>query len=108
MKKLIIILILGSLCFGCSNQKLPNDLAFDSGVWKEANKRRRGRMAPDLEKSKLLVGKTKNEMEDLLGKIDFQNGEQSIYLIDVGEFYDYYFKINFDETGKVKSSFIGD
>ena len=54
-------------------------------------------------------GKTKDEVEELLGKIDFQNGEQSIYLIDVGEFYEYYFKINFDDkTERVRSSFIGD
>ncbi len=108
MKKILIIYILVLFCFNCSKEKLPNDLAFDSGVWKEATRRTRGRMSPDLVKRKLLIGKIRNEIEDLLGKIDFQNGEQSIYLIDIGEGYDYYFKINFDETGKVKSSFIGD
>lgn len=109
MRKLQIILILIFCCIGCSREKQNNDLQFDSVIWKTADKKIRGRMAPDLEKSKLLIDKSRKEVIELLGQIDVKNEEQWIYLIDIGDIYDFYFKINFDEkTGKVRSSYIGD
>lgn len=85
MKRLTVILILGLFCFSCSNEKLSNDRPFDSSSWKDSNKRVKGQMVKDLEKSKILISKTKNDTKEVLGKPDFEGENLWIYEVNMGE-----------------------
>ncbi len=80
--KLQIILLL--FCFSVSCDFRLNNLAFDSEQWKSSDLRTRGRIFKDLKKSKILEGKTKPEVENLLGIPAFENQDNWIYKIDLG------------------------
>lgn len=112
MRKILTITFL-LLLASCHFQKVDfqkNDLSFNSKIWKTADKRVKGKMAYDLQNSKQLINKTTGEVEEILGKADFQTAKDHwIYLIDIGEGYDYYFNVRFDEKiDKVKSNYVGD
>ena len=48
----------------------PSDLAFDAARWRAGDAYQRGRMAPDLSHSKILKGKTRAEVVEMLGPPD--------------------------------------
>lgn len=107
MKQIVIILILGLFCFGCSNQNLSNDLQFDSPKWKEGDKRTKGRMASDLGKSEVLNDKTKNDIREILGEPDFFGETVWIYEINIGEILNHQFNVFFDkQSGKSTLKYI--
>ena len=98
MKLLLVatILIFSSSC----TYIMGNNQKFDSEKWKNGNARDRGRMVYDLRDSKILIGKTEQEVNELLGK---KTDIETKILTDE------YFGIHYDEkTHKVISTDIGD
>lgn len=96
-----IITVVTILLFTSSCAYLTgNTQKFDSSKWKSGNARDRGRMVYDLQDGKILIGRTEQEVNELLGgKTDI---ETKIIM-------DEYFTIHFDEnTRKVISTDIGD
>lgn len=86
-----------------------NNDQFDSAKWKRGDARTKGKMVYDLQKSKILIGKTKAEVAELLGKDDYPSENRKIYEIDTNVLTDEYFSIHFDEkTQNVISTDIGD
>ena len=61
-----------------------NSRTFDSEAWLAANARDRGRMADDLVKRRILLGKTVDETQRLLGRADADYGSALSYKIDLG------------------------
>ena len=93
---LFIILIFASSCAYI----MGNTQKFDSSKWKSGKARDRGRMVYDLQNSKSLIGKTEQEVNELLG------GRTDI---ETKIITDEYFTVHFDEnTHKVISTDIGD
>ncbi len=80
-KTLVLFLV---FCFSTACDSTPNNLKFNSEKWKSADLRTKGRMSKDLRNSKILEGKTKSEIENLLGKPIFENSEVWIYKVDLG------------------------
>lgn len=64
----ITLLLLSIFLFGCATDFKSNNAIFDSEKWKNGDLRVRGQMSKDLEKSKVLEGKTKTEVKFLLGE----------------------------------------
>lgn len=92
----ITILIFASSC----TYIMGNNQKFDSLKWKNGSARDRGRMVYDLQESKILIGKTEQEVYELLG------GKTNI---ETRIITDEYFTIHYDEqTHKVISTDIGD
>lgn len=67
------------LLTACSNNR-----AFVSAAWLKGNMRARGRMSEDLVKRKILVGKTSDEVQRLLGEPEKDYGSVLSYRIDMG------------------------
>lgn len=104
----IILLLQVVFLAACITDLKSNNLAFDAEKWKSGDMRTKGRMANNLQKSDMLIGKTKTEIEKLLGKDETSNSPNSWeYQIDfgygVGTYsWTYNFKVIFDEqTEKV-------
>jgi hypothetical protein len=86
-----------------------NNVPFDKLKWKQADRRERGKMIPDLYNSKILLHKTNQEIVDLLGTpldsgeyflaYDFDNGKK--YL---GSTWVYYMQLHIDSTSKTCES----
>jgi len=78
---------------------------FEPKAWKEGGHRLRGEMAADLERSKLLLGKTKAEVLDLLGKSPGTNEAVWGYPLDSGHSFglrwQYQIYIYFDTNNNV-------
>ena len=81
VKKTVTVFIVGFvlLSVACGNSR-----TFDSGAWLKGGARERGRMSEDLVKRKVLVGKTAEETEKLLGRADTDYGRALSYKIDLG------------------------
>ena len=67
LEKTILLLICISL-ISCFTDFESNNLLFSSEQWKSGDLRLRGQMSSNLEKSKILEGKMRNEVIDLLGE----------------------------------------
>ena len=78
---LSVFLVVGFLISGCSNSE-----TFEPEVWKRGDHRQRGKMVKALVRSEILVGKTKEEVTDLLGPSDSQHeeGRDQVYIVDLG------------------------
>ena len=71
MKKLsgkIIFLLTCIFLVACITDFKSNNLSFNSEQWKNGDLRLRGQMSKDLVESKILEGKTKDEVRNLLGE----------------------------------------
>lgn len=106
----ILILLLGATA--CSFV-LQNNERFDSVKWKNGNRHIRGQMSYDIQKSNLLIGKSSEEVRELLGEPDFitEFGDNHLldrYMIDTKTIRDYELDVNYDLEKKiVKSIYIG-
>ena len=83
IKLLAVILGICAIMASCGDSK-PNDLAFDSKTWKQGDPRARYQMKADLIKDDRLVGKTRNEIIDMLGPGDREQQSYLQYEIDNG------------------------
>jgi hypothetical protein len=103
--------VLVALCFLTGCGKAPH-IPFDSAQWADADLRTRGRMVDDLLRRELLLGKTRNEVIQLLGEPDFDSTEELTYLsyqVDIGHAYVYDMMIVFDPaTRKSKEVLLDD
>lgn len=81
MRAVALTLSLGLLLLfaACGNNR-----RFDASAWQKANARERGRMAENLVKSQILIGKTADETQRLLGTADIDYGKALQYQIDMG------------------------
>jgi hypothetical protein len=80
-QRLLLVLI---FCFLTACDFTLNNLKFDADKWKNADLRTRGRMLKDLKNSKILEGKTKSEVEELLGRPNSNIPNNWVYKIDLG------------------------
>lgn len=65
----IILLLFSIFLASCHISDFKsNNLPFNSEQWKNGDMRLRGQMTKDLEKSKILEGKTRDEVRDLIGE----------------------------------------
>ncbi|CAN5561620.1 hypothetical protein BH10ACI2_BH10ACI2_01230 [soil metagenome] len=105
-KSFVLIFLLSAFISGCGS--LINNQKFDSPKWKSGDKRSRGQMVYDLHNSKVVIGKNKLEVAEILGAgEDFQN--YTVFYIDTGITWDDQFKVHYDESGnRVVSTDIGD
>jgi hypothetical protein len=75
---LLIAALLLSLS-ACGNNK-----RFDSAAWLKSDARERGRMAEDLVRQGILIGKSVEETQRLIGAPDKEYGQVLSYKIDLG------------------------
>ena len=81
-RKAVALSVLGlwlSFAIACGNNK-----PFDAAAWQKANARDRGRMAESLVKGQMLVGKTVDDVQRILGQADIDYGKALQYNIDLG------------------------
>ena len=79
--KCSLLLALIILISGCSR----DDKTFDSAKWKAGSIRTKGMMVDDLLKRGILLGKSRKDVETLLGKPDGAFDSSDIYKVDIGE-----------------------
>ena len=117
MKKIIIILSLAILVISCKNINDTKDnkqnvrMKFNSESWKKGDFKLRGKMSNDLVDSEILIGKTKDEVIELLGKFDGELSDMIFYKIDVGIIFGsgkwlYMLMIYFDESNNLVSEVV--
>jgi hypothetical protein len=105
--KVGILLLLCTLTFSCKDFQ-SNDLVFSSKEWKESDFRVRGRMYSNLLDQKLLIGRTRTEVLEILGKSDEEYKDSVKYAIDLGSSFERWIQRNFlmitfdEQTQKVK------
>jgi len=93
-----------------------NNEKFDSAKWKNGDERTRGRMIYDLQNSKVLIGKTKREVAEMLYESErIKEFSEDLsknawhFGTDTNTFWDLYFAVYFDEkTERVVSTNISD
>ena len=94
------------------NRALYSEKPFDSSAWKAGGVRQRGRMARNLDNSGILLGKTREEVIDMLGLSDADDGSMTYRYVHgdllggmlglpFAEWGEYVF-IAFDSEGRVK------
>ena len=64
----IILLLICVFLISCITDFKSNNFSFNSEQWKNGNIRLRGQMSKNLEESKILEGKTKDEVKNLIGE----------------------------------------
>jgi hypothetical protein len=109
MKRVWILLPLVFLCIAIVSCKdfQSNDLEFSPNEWQKSDARVRGRMYGDLLKQRLLLGKTRDEVIEMLGEPDHSELDFVKYAIDLGGINEtwmqkYYLIVFFDkQTNKV-------
>ena len=94
MKHTIVLLFIFLLSCG-NNDKAEK---FDTEKWRNGNQIERGNMSTDLVESKILIGKTKSEIIDLLGKPKDSSITNFHYLVDFGYMTPFDLNISFDEN----------
>ena len=106
IKQLFILVFLIFLC-SCGNDSKP--LKFDSDTWKAGTQIERGNMSTDLIESRLLIGKNKIQIIELLGPPKDSMKTNFHYLVDFGYMTPFHLDVNFDVTQlKVKEVILTD
>lgn len=112
--KFFIVLIVFVFSLACG--VVVNNEKFDSLKWKNGDGRTRGRMIYDLQDNKALIGKTKQEVADMLyepermKELDKDLTKDTwVFAVDTNTFWDLLFTVIFDkETQRVISTDIHD
>ena len=84
------------LFIGCRN-KIKEE-KFNSEKWKTGTQIERGNMSTDLVESKILIGKTKPEILNLLGQPKDSDETNFHYIIDFGYMTPFHLDIMFDQN----------
>jgi len=74
---LVLLLLFVVVASSCTTPSRP----FDSADWKRSDATNRGAMSEDLITRKLLIGKSRAEVEALLGKPDRQDADDLDYTV---------------------------
>jgi hypothetical protein len=103
--KIAVFLIICTLFISCKDIQ-SNDLEFNPAEWKKADFRVRGRMYDSLLEQRLLLGRTRNEVIELLGKPDEEKNDLVKYAVDLGSIFEswaqrYFILITFDEKTQI-------
>ena len=85
------------LLISFTNCKDYNPKKFESVKWKNASPREKGLMASDLVESKILIGKSKTEILELIGKPKDSSNINFHYLIEFGYMAPFHLDITFDK-----------
>jgi len=103
-----LVLCLPVYLLGCPEDSPPR--AFDQQVWKTASDRVRGQMAQDLIDKKILIGKTRMQVINLLGRPYEEDKQFVTYLIYFGNEFapPPFVYIEFDSRQIVKNVLITD
>ena len=118
IEKTILLLICTSLV-SCFTDFKSNNLSFNSEQWKNGDLRVRGQMSKDIEKSKILEGKTKSQAKFLLGNPEHINENPKVetenwsYKTDKGlklgnGVWINWFNVEFNKDGTVVKTFTTD
>ncbi len=105
--KIIILFLICTIIISCKDLN-SNDLEFNHAEWEKSDFRVRGRMASNLLDQKILIGKTRSEVTEFLGKPDEEYEDSVKYAVDLGSIFErwlqkYFIMITFDkQTQKVK------
>jgi len=93
-----------------SSDDITNDQVFKQEIWKKGNYRERGRMVIYLIDSIGVVGKSRKEIVNLLGKPEREltNGNGITYSVDMGDMYGYDMWLFLDSTDQVTSIMFDD
>lgn len=98
------IAVLSFFLFVLGSCRNSDNIPFEKEKWKQTDLRTRGRMVDNLLKQNLLIGKTKNEVTDLLGEPDDENNaEQPFYIsyrVDLDHIYMYDMIILIDSSSR--------
>lgn len=86
------------LLTGCQNSS--SKIPFEKEKWRQADLRTKGRMMKDLLERNLLIGKTRNEVTDLLGEPDYEELYYLSYKVDLGKMYVYDLVIKLDSASR--------
>ena len=87
--KFTVFLILLAL-IGCDNENtdsivtISNNIEFNSQQWKQGDDRVQGSMVENIVSRNLLIGLTREEVNQLLGKPDKEDGNYMGYWVDIG------------------------
>ena len=80
MTKLLLLLLAIVLVLpACGNNR-----SFDGAAWRSGDARARGRMSEDLVNGRILIGKSSQEAQRVLGPPDTDYGPVLAYRIDLG------------------------
>lgn len=98
--------------FVCLLAACGNSRPFDSAAWRQGDPRVRGRMVEDLVGSKMLVGRSGDEVQRSLGRPENEHPGALVYQINMGmPFKDpsrYAFILHLDADRKVRKAQIAD
>ena len=109
----IALIVIGFVLFAPKDFQSNNAL-FQADQWRYGDYRVRGTMCRDLSEKKILIGKTRSEVKNILGEPEQDYDEFTKYAIDLGSIWErwmirYNFMIDFDkETGLVTSAHLMD
>lgn len=112
MTSLHLTCVLSVLCIITSACLAASAKPFNSQEWIRGTPSARGQMVQDLSDRKMLINKSKTEVEALLGKPDGQHlamWEYNVVTIPRCYFWDCRMEVSFDEnTGKVEGIAVSD
>tara|TARA_R110002111_G_scaffold221743_2_gene283929 strand:- start:369 stop:686 length:318 start_codon:yes stop_codon:yes gene_type:complete len=94
MKQSLLLLFIFLLSCGNNNKAEK----FNKEKWISGTQIERGNMSTDLVESKILIGKTKSEILDLLGNPKDSTNTNFHYLVDFGYMTSFDLKISFDKS----------
>lgn len=113
-KELLLLLMVAMLlASACVRDVNLNNLTFDSNKWKNGDMQTKGQMVYDLKDRKLLIGKNKRQVAEMLGVCEGPDRNTWSYQVDVGIRFNgvwpYRFYVVFDDQGQtVKKTYLTD
>jgi len=96
--RITILTLLFLFLYSCWNTAKKEK--FDSQQWKSGNQIERGNMSTDLVESKILIGKTKVEILNILGQPEDSSKTNFHYVVDFGYMTPFHLDIHFDQTNE--------
>lgn len=106
MKQTLAILFITSL-LSCGSNNKP--IKFDKNEWRNGTQVERGNMSTDLVESKILIGKDKLQVIELIGYPKDSTETNFHYLVDFGYMTPFHLDVTFDMTDlKVKKVTLAD
>jgi len=112
--KIFFVIIVFCISISSCKDFQDNNLKFEQNEWKKADVRIRGRMYRSLIEEKILLGKTRDEVIEILGEPEQTDPTFIKYAVDLGAIHErwlqkYFFFVFFDEqTQKVRATAIAD
>lgn len=106
----VVLVFLSLIIISCDNNEFT-PVSFEHHAWKSGDHELRGKMAHDLLEKKILIGKTREEVIDMLGSPDEETSHFVAYFMNFGDYFGppHLVHIEFDNRSKlVKEAWITD